>query len=240
MIVDRVSIEKFRGFKKQIFSLGKRVTFIAGQNGTQKSTLLGILTQTFTIPTDHPFTKEKPLSGGTFRSSFRDKFKLSPALDLPGEHEWSLFFYNKELHPDLDNQGGFTVESIPRSSEKGEVVRFWQKGKRNKGSGYVNLPVIYLSLKRLIPIAEAGSLKEKNINLTTSENTWFSENYNKILISRDNVSELNYLTNAQKTIFGVTSDNYDWHSNSAGQDNLSRILLAVLSFKRLKDKYPNE
>lgn len=240
MIVDRVFINKFRGFKEQKFNLGKQVTLIAGQNGTQKSTLLGILTQTFTISADHQFIKEKPLSGGTFRSSFRDKFKLSPDLDLPGEHEWSLFFNNKDLHPDLDEEGRFTVESIPRSSEKGEVVRFWQKGKRDKGSGYVNLPVIYLSLKRLIPIAEAGSLNEEDANLTAIEKKWFSENYNNILISRDNISEISYLTGTQKSILGVASHNYDWHSNSAGQDNLSRILLAVLSFKRLKEKYPSD
>lgn len=50
MLVKSVFIEKFRGFKDQSFTLGNQVTLIAGQNGTQKSTLLGILTQTFTIP----------------------------------------------------------------------------------------------------------------------------------------------------------------------------------------------
>lgn len=240
MLVDKIFIEKFRGFNKQGFTLGQQITLIAGQNGTQKSTLLGVLTQTFTIPPEHPLTNEKPLSGGTFRSSFSDKFKLSPELDKPSEHEWTLFFNNKNLHPDIDEEGGFTIESIPRSTDKGEVIRFWQKGKRDKGSGYVNLPVIYLSLKRLIPLAEAGKLKEQEINLTTAEKRWFSENYNKILISRDNIAKLDYLTGTQKTLFGVTSDNYDWYSNSAGQDNLSRILLAVLSFKRLKENYPSD
>ena len=48
MIIDKVEINKFRGFKSVEFSLGEYVTLIAGQNGTQKSTLLGILTQTFT------------------------------------------------------------------------------------------------------------------------------------------------------------------------------------------------
>lgn len=120
------------------------------------------------------------------------------------------------------------------------MVRFWQKGNREQGSGYVHVPVIYLSLKRLMPLAEAGRLKEQEINLTDQEKQWFAEKYNKILISNDDVKDLNYLTGTQKTIFGVTSDYYDWNSNSAGQDNLGRILLAILSFKRLQDKYGSE
>lgn len=33
---------------------------------------------------------------------------------------------------------------------------------------------------------------------------------------------------------------YDWQTNSAGQDNIGKILLTILSFKRLKEKYPND
>ena len=33
---------------------------------------------------------------------------------------------------------------------------------------------------------------------------------------------------------------YDWNENSVGQDNLSKIILALFSFKRLKEKYQND
>ena len=36
---------------------------------------------------------------------------------------------------------------------------------------------------------------------------------------------------------GVSTSLYDWNQNSMGQDNLAKILLALFSFKRLKDKY---
>ena len=36
---------------------------------------------------------------------------------------------------------------------------------------------------------------------------------------------------------GVSTPLYDWNQNSMGQDNLAKILLALFSFKRLKDKY---
>lgn len=240
MIINRVHIEKFRGFQNSEFKLGEFITLIAGQNGTQKSTLLGILSQTFSIPTqDHPFSDEKPLTGGNYRSSFQEKFRLSARLDLPGSHEWTLFFSDKSLHDDIDEDGGFTIESISRGSNT-KSIRFWQKGNRDAGSGYIQLPVLYLSLKRLIPLAEAGKITERDIALTDSEQRWFKKHYRKILINRDNLSSLDYLEGRSKNTLGVSTEHYDWESNSAGQDNLSKILLAVISFQRLKAKYPDD
>lgn len=241
MIIDKISINSFRGFKGVSFNLGEHVTLIAGQNGTQKSTLLGILTQTFTIPTSgHPFSQERPLTGGSFRSAFQDKFRLSPKLDSPGEHDWTLYFKDRDIHPDINEDGGFSIESIPRGSQDKESIRFWQKGKRDAGSGYIQLPVIFLSLKRLIPIAEAGKVMEKDIQLTKKEIDWFSDKYNRILISNDNIESVDYLESNTKNTIGVSTGYYDWNSNSAGQDNLGRILLAVISFQRLQQKFPNE
>lgn len=238
MIINKVHIEKFRGFTDVNFSLGSYVTLIAGQNGTQKSTLLGILSQTFTIPSkDHSFSDEKPLIGGSYRSSFADKFKLSPERDLAGSHEWTLFFHDSELHEDIGEDGGFTVESIPRTANS---IRFWQKGTREAGSGYIQLPVLYLSLKRLIPIAEAGKVQEKDIQLTAEEQSWFTKHYKKVLISRDNLQTIDYIEGPSKNTLGVSTEHYDWQSNSAGQDNLGKILLAILSFKRLKANHPEE
>ncbi|MDE1236949.1 AAA family ATPase [Vibrio aestuarianus] len=238
MIINKVHIEKFRGFADVNFSLGDYVTLIAGQNGTQKSTLLGILSQTFTIPNkEHPFSEEKPLIGGSYRSSFADKFKLSPERDLAGSHEWTLYFHDHDLHEDIGEDGGFTIESIPRAANS---IRFWQKGTREAGSGYIQLPVLYLSLKRLIPIAEAGKVQEKDIQLTNEEQRWFTKHYKKVLISRDNLQAIDYLEGPSKNTLGVSTEHYDWQSNSAGQDNLGKILLAILSFKRLKASNPEE
>ena len=49
MKITKVYIEKFRGFHQQAFQVGSQITAIAGQNGTQKSTLLGMITQVFTL-----------------------------------------------------------------------------------------------------------------------------------------------------------------------------------------------
>ncbi len=77
MIIKKVHISKFRGFANAEFEMGDQITVIAGQNGTQKTTLLGILSQTFSLRGHKTMNTAKPLCGGNYISSFADKFKLS-------------------------------------------------------------------------------------------------------------------------------------------------------------------
>jgi predicted ATPase len=228
MIIEKTSIKKFRGFEDVEFSLGSHLTIIAGQNGTQKTTILGMLSQTFGITaTDNPMWGEKPLTGDSFRSAFGEKFKLSSTFDKPKTHEWTLFLKNEEKP--------FVIESIPRHKDG---IRFWRKGERGKGSGYIQLPVIYLSLKRLMPIGEDDQLNVSSIiKLSNDEEKMYKDLHNEILISLDNLIGSNYLESPTKSTLGIDTDYYDWKQNSAGQDNIGKIILAILSFKRLKEKY---
>lgn len=228
MIINKVEITKFRGFDKIEIELGNQLTVIAGQNGTQKTTVLGMLTQPFTI-TDkgNPMFAEKPLCGGSFKSDFQQKFKLSKNFDKAKAHEWTLHL-NNVADP-------FTIESIPRGTNN---IRFWQKGTRAKGSGYIQLPVIYLSLNRLIPIGEDVRLKKSaKVTLSAAEERFYKDWHNQILISLDELKNANYLESPVKNTLGVNTELYDWEQNSAGQDNIGKILLAIMSFKRLKETH---
>ena len=229
MLITKVHIEKFRGFQDQDFEVGSMLTAIAGQNGTQKSTLLGMITQTFTLGRDkNPMGVEKPLCGGNYRSAFSEKFRLSPKFDQPGTHEWTLSF---------DDGSDYTIESIPRTGTKS--IRFWQKGMRGKGDGYIQFPTIFLSLKRVLPVAESGSVYESSI-LTDDELAEFKNLHDKILITESNIESASLLAGTNKQTIGITTDKYDWNENSVGQDNLSKIILALFSFKRLKEKYSDD
>lgn len=231
MIIDKIHITKFHGFKDVGFKLGSNLTIIAGQNGTQKTTLLGIMSQTFTLSKDSPMKDEKPLCGGNYKSAFSDKFKLSPQFDKPGEHEWTISFLSKD-------EEDYTVASMYRDKSKDESIRFWKKGSRGKGTGYAQYPVIFLSLKRLIPLGEEPSLKAKlDIKLDDKEIELFKSLHNDILFSFEEITEANIIESPNKTTLGMTTNRYDWMQNSAGQDNVGKILLALLSFKRLKEKY---
>lgn len=230
MKITKIHIEKFRGFQNEEFELGSQLTAIAGQNGTQKSTLLGIVTQTFTLKKGDPMRVEKPLCGGNYISSFKDKFRLSPFFDKPKDHEWTISFDS--------NIEDFTVESIKRSDDPN--VRFWKKGARKEGDGYISLPTIFLSLKRLVPAAEESAIKTNDDLLTTEELSEFKQLHNKILITQVPISSATAITSKNKQSLGVSTNLYDWNQNSMGQDNLGKIILALFSFQRLKNKYPNQ
>lgn len=226
-----IKIQKYRGFKDVSFSIGKHLTVIAGQNGTQKTTLLGMLTQMFTLGKDNPMGKEKPLIGGNYRSNFIEKFKFSPQFDKAGLHEWTLCF---------DGMDDFTAISIWRDKNKG-LVRFWQKGTRKAGSGYIQYPVLYLSLRRLFPIGEDAKIDVSDeVELTDTEKTEYRKFHDDVLFNVFENAKPLYLKGSEKQTIGVTTEHYDWRANSAGQDNLGKIILALFSLKRLKEAYRNE
>lgn len=231
MKISKVHIEKFRGFKNQEFEVGSLLTAIAGQNGTQKSTLLGILTQPFSLSSKHPMYSEKPLCGGTYRSAFSDKFRLSPTFDLPGEHEWTLYF---------DDSTDYSVKSVRRTGKGVKTFLRFSHSEKKKGEGYIALPVIFLSLKRLIPTAEEATVKTNDDLLKEDEVNLFKQLHNKILITNTPITSATNIVSAYKNSLGVNTTIYDWNQNSMGQDNLAKILLALFSFKRLKEKYPND
>lgn len=230
MKITKIHIERFRGFHKEDFELGSFITAIAGQNGTQKSTLLGIITQAFTIKKEDPMREETPLCGGSYISAFKDKFRLSPTFDKPGEHEWTLSFDS--------GVEDFTLESIKRSGSPN--VRFWKKGARKAGDGYFSLPTIFLSLKRLVPIAEVSNISTNDKLLTPEELQEFKSLHNRILIAQAPISSATAITSTNKQSIGVSTELYDWNQNSMGQDNLGKIILALFSFERLKKKYSNQ
>lgn len=174
--------------------------------------------------------EEAPLCGGSYISAFKDKFRLSPTFDKPGEHEWTLSFDS--------GVEDFTLESIKRSGSPN--VRFWKKGARKAGDGYFSLPTIFLSLNRLVPIAEVSDVSTDDELLTTDELTEFKFLHNKILITQAPISSATAITSTNKQSIGVSTELYDWNQNSMGQDNLGKIILALFSFERLKKKYPNQ
>lgn len=245
MIIKKIHIQKFRGFNDVCFDLWSHITAISWQNGTQKTTILGLISQPFSLNTlgeeKNEMSEEKPLSGGDFRSQFGEKFKLSKIFDKPGEHRWTVSFRNEE-------ESEYTVWSIDRGGEKTWEIRFWKVNKitgnanKTKWSWFKKYPTIYLSLKRLYPIGEDSEIEEVDVQLSDAEKEFYAEWHNKILIlTRDNEKILapSVIKSNNKDTIGANTGYYDWLTNSAWQDNIWKILLAILSFKRLKEKYPN-
>ena len=230
-MLKEIKIHKYRGFHEVSFKIGTHLTVIAGQNGTQKTTLLGMLTQMFTLGGDNPMGAEKPLIGGNFRSDFINKFKFSPTFDKAGDHEWTLSF---------DGMDDFTAVSIWREKKNG-TIRFWQKGTHAAGSGYIQYPVLYLSLRRLFPLGEDAKVDESHgVELSETEKKEYKKLHDDVLFNVYEEAQPIYVEGSEKQTIGVNTQSYDWRANSAGQDNLGKIVLALFSFKRLKEQYPDD
>ena len=237
MIIKSIEIESFRAFENASFSLGKRITAIAGRNATQKTTVLGMIGQPFTISLkDHTMYGCQTIDGYNFKSQFKEKFKISPTHDLIGSHKWKL-----NLHNNIYKDNSFSVASIPRTqSGKAPSLRFWNAKSRKKGDGYIQLPVYFLSLSRLFPIGEAGNTKSFSPELTDDELTYCIREYRTILSIQSNNGASSVgieKGSSSKTFMGVSDDNHDIFTNSAGEGNIVKIILAVLSFRRLQEKY---
>ncbi len=239
MVIDSIHIEKFRAMQSVDLKIGSNLTAISGRNATMKSTLLGMLGQPFTISKISPLYGEKSIEGYDFRSQFKEKFKLSK-YDIAGMHEWTITFVNESFY---SGRKHITIISSTRKA-KGHVdsIRFINSEGKSKGKGYVQLPVMYLSLSRLFPVGETGKTHLISDALSEDEQKLYISWYKKILSvqSLNNPVPSVEIKDTKHIFAGISDDLHDVFTNSAGEGNIGRILIAILSFKRLKDKYKKD
>lgn len=229
MIIKRAQIEKFRSLHNIDFNLGLKVTAIVGHNATMKTTLLGIISQTFSIPKDNPMYGFDTIDGYNFKSQLSEKFKLSEK-DIPGEHKWKL-----ELYPNIHKNDFFEAASMLRD-KKTNKIRFWSTEGRSAGTGYVQIPVYYLSLKRVTPIGEEGDFEHLS-ELDEYEKKFLIKENQEIFFSGRNDYSIDTIKSKNKYTASVHQQEHDALAISAGQDNLGKILIAVLSFRRLQQTF---
>ena len=228
MKITKLDIHSFRLFKDVSLTLGSRITVITGTNAVGKSTILGLLGNSSELK-----KKERvPILKPRFRCEFSEIFKMSQEFDKKEPKAATVTFdTGKELYyriswqknKDKDTKRG---RLIPNSEVDG-----------SKSSAKNKWPVLYLGLTRLYPLGEAILSTNKNKPFKISED--LLNTYSNILSLHETIEYTNevHLTDIQKKVsFGVNTSTYNYISNSAGQDNLAQILLAVESFAKLKEK----
>ena len=230
-MINSLEIEKFRLFKNNSFDLGRRITVIAGQNATGKSTLLGILGNMVEL-------KEKNIFGKKYRTEFSEIFKSSIKNDPTGEHKGKINFCK------IDNFNTISSFAYFRSTWQNNGKRFRIIPNRKDRNGKkveskYPLPVIYLGLSRLYPLGEVTStLNYNDLHLSKDEKKYLFENYKYILSLSEKIEDIsNMSTKSNNTDYtGIKTKIYDELCNSSGQNNLGQILLSLLSFERLYNR----
>lgn len=239
MIIKSIRIDKFRAMSDVELKIGCLMTAIAGRNATMKTTLLGMLGQPFSISKTSPMYGEHTIDGYNYRSQFNEKFKLSKVHDVAGDHKWTLNFVNTSFYHN-DHIEMISTNRTGRGTSSS--IRFISSEGKIKGKGYVQLPVIYLSLSRIYPIGEAGATTTVPVTLNNEEIALYTNWYREVLsISDQGALSVCIEKHDSKRVFtGVSDDIHDLHTNSAGEGNIGRILVSILSFKRLKEKYAKD
>jgi len=231
MFISELYIERFRLFKKITIKLGKDITAIAGFNATGKSTVLGLLGHCGELKS----RKFKPLLY-TFKAELGEILKFSQPYDEKIADLGKITFVdNKDPCPSQllyrafwqKYSGGLRYRIIPKKTAE------WGS------SGKIEWPTLYLGLGRLYPVGESLKVAKTNLSakLSGEDMNYVINNMKDILNIRDDSKDFTIAsiseTNKKKGV-GFNTDTYNYLCNSAGQDNLGQLLMAILSFKKLK------
>lgn len=260
-----LDIQSFRRLHDIQFDFANRINIICGQNGTAKSTILGLVAQNFNFDIEYQYNNEydyelaktnskyadehskwittkleyECLSRGKdnsepFISKFSEHFKLSETHDLPGSMHANTKIFDGYLQEEVEAKLDF-----PKYSDRTHrvVTRWKYKNDKNIGRKFT-LPVIYLNLKRLLPIRERAEYSSVEKSFLLDNQREFIQLNNEILCRTYNANNISATTGDIDS--AVThADDYDYQSVSAGEDNIGQIILALFSFKKLQLEYPN-
>lgn len=266
----KIKINDFRLFHNQTILLGKYLTVLSGRNSTGKSTILGMIANSGELKKKDGITYSSRQFRAEFSELFKgshkydrtgaDKFTITLSDENGNETDYRSFrtaWQTKNSHrkkPQEPEGGADQPKSetkIPSREKKEDEGRFrvipfkkLEDGKKTEAK--FNYPVLYLGLSRLFPIGESqdGSISTKGIVFKSDEHKeWFVNKYTTILSMQIELKEITNYSIAEtdkKSGIGVSTDQYDYLTNSSGQDNLGQILLALLSFKKLKEEKGNQ
>lgn len=239
--LQNLHIKSFRALSDIHINIGNRLTIICGKNGTSKSSILGIAAQLFTFRTDY-ITNQKitnrTITGKRFESRPEEHFRLSDRFDPPNSMDVDFHLYdayskqNTRASLKLITRSVTKDKSVPRPQVRKNTTI---EGKQTS-RGFTH-PVIYLSLNRLMPIALRGEYRKTDYEYIGKNKAEFIALSNKLLnkTSSDTTS-----THGQIHSTVAHSNNYDHDSVSTGEDNAGQIILAIMSFKKLKEEMDNE
>ena len=242
MFISELYIEKFRLFQKNKFKLGKYMTAISGFNATGKSTLLGLLGHCGELKSK----RFKPLLQGAFKVELSEILKFSEDYDRKIANLGRITFTDYATLGNCQYPSGLLYRAFWQKYSKGKRYRIIPKRTAEwASSGKIDWPTLYLGLGRLYPLGESLNVTKIHPSgkLSVEENEFIINNMKSILSIGEESKDFTIASIAEtnkKRGVGFNTDTYNYLSNSAGQDNLGQILMAILSFKRLKTQLGND
>ncbi|SDY68328.1 AAA family ATPase [Hymenobacter psychrophilus] len=224
MKITNLYIEHFRHIRKINIPIGKVLTVIAGSNGTGKTSLLGMIGHIFKYD-----PSSLTLFRGPFETKYSNVFQLSEKHDISGGYEYRIDFEKDSRKAEL------------RVTNEAKKVRHRiDVGGRQRGAGKIKLPVIFLSLRRLIPLAGESqrTISISDNPLSPALTSEYNSIYNTVFATNTALTPTATESGNKRSIVPTTAQ-FDAYGISAGQDNIGYIILSLLSFQQLKEQDPS-
>ena len=92
----------------------------------------------------------------------------------------------------------------------------------------IDFPVIYLGLKRLIPLATEKTINLQDFEMVSADKNQFAKLSKEILYLTRDIVEAEFVKSPNKQMFAMKTNDYGHLGNSAGQDNLGQIISSIL------------
>lgn len=226
----------FRKLKNIEVKFADRITLIAGHNGIGKSTILGLVSNTFGIPRKGP----RSYFGEPFSANIeRIVYLALSEVEIAQKHPASAPQVRAQVNgAEVVKRCAMTKRGewkrarvVPRTidSAAGEVV-----GQDAK----IPLPTIYLGIRRL---ASAGEADERSVDSTEStmegpDRKVMVDFVSQVILGAkvtENVTTTS-IKGSEKKVEQPGYALHDAHAISLGQDSLGSIATALASFHRLK------
>lgn len=232
-VLKKLHIRKFRALNDVQIEFGSALTVVCGKNGTSKSSILGIAAQIFSFERDYKSGSDinfQTITGASFKSLPLEHFRFSSTFDVPGSLDVSVELTDGYT----DTEATAELELSRRLRRARPVLRknSTATATENSSRNFTH-PVIFLSLKRLLPIA-ARDYQTESFDYLNNNTAKFLALTNELLNKTASIA-----TGTAGSINSAVAHgtNYDQESVSAGEDNVGQIALALMSFRKLKQEY---
>lgn len=225
--LNSLEIDNFRHIQKQKVEFGNYLTIITGLNGTGKSSILGWIAQLCDYK-----SKDKTILDTQFKEDYRNVFRFCPVNDYKQEYEVKFNYNTPEALLEQSKQINTRYVSKTEKSPERYRTDFDGRGKA------LDHPIIYLGLKRLIPLATESKISTFDSSVLAKYSSTYSNLIKEIFVLVNEKISPEPIKSTNKKLLALQTESYSHLGNSAGQDNISQIISSLISFEILKENNP--
>lgn len=218
--ISSLDLIKFRNFQNESISIWNNLTIIAWQNSTWKSSILWWIWESCSYK-----WQIKTINNKDFKAKYSEVFRFCNKFDYKNKYELNVNYEENWIKKSKNIKTRY-LQQTEWWPERYKLDFDW----RWKA---IHFPVIYLWLKRLIPLATENKIELKELSLNNDEKIKFSKISKNVLILRDDKIEAEQIKTTNKEFLAMETDKYSHLWNSAWQDNIWQIITSILSFERL-------